>query len=157
MKKSLPEKPAAPGSDEVGLLGLESNFKGNIRFRGTLRLDGTVEGNISSEEGTGTMLVINQRAQVNGNIIADSVLISGKVTGNVKATERVEIYRTGLLKGDVVTGDLMVQGGAEFQGQCHMKKNTVEAQPAEALPGAALAKDVKRVVGKKGEATPSSA
>ncbi len=108
---------------EFGLLGLDTHFKGNIRFRGTLRLDGEVEGGIASEEGSGSMLIVNQHAVVTGNIVSDSVLISGKVRGNVKAAERVELYRSGSLKGDVHTGDFMIEGGAEFEGNCVMAKN----------------------------------
>lgn len=109
-------------SKEIGLLGLGTHFKGTIRFRGTLRLDGEVEGGIAAEEGSGSMLIVNQHAVVNGNITSDSVLISGKVRGNVKAAERVELYRSGSLKGDVHTGDLMIEGGAEFHGNCVMAK-----------------------------------
>ena len=125
MFKKKPTQPPPPGSDEFGLLGLDSEFKGNIRFQGTLRLDGLVEGDISSEEGSGTVLVVNRQARVLGDIIADSVLISGMVHGNIVARERVEIYRTGTLKGNVSTGDFMVQAGAEFQGQCKMAKKVV--------------------------------
>lgn len=137
LKKKSNVTAFVPGSDEVGLLGLDSEFKGNIRFKGMLRLDGLVEGNIQSEEGSGTVLVVNRQARVIGDIVADSVLISGQVQGNVIASQRVEIYRTGNLRGNVTTGDFMVQAGAEFQGQCRMAKksaakNKNKAAPAEA-------------------------
>ena len=102
------------------MLGVDSEFKGNIRFRGTLRIDGFVEGGITSEEGSGSVLIISRKAQVIGNIVSDSVLLSGKITGNVTAVERVEIFRSGTLKGDIHTGDVMIEGGAEFEGTCRM-------------------------------------
>jgi cytoskeletal protein CcmA (bactofilin family) len=105
---------------DIGLLGTDTKFEGTIRFNGTLRIDGRVVGNISSEPGSGSVLIINQQATVTGDIVSDSVLISGRVEGNVHARERVEIFRSGLLKGDVYTGDIMIEGGAEFQGYCHM-------------------------------------
>ena len=71
------------------MLGVDSEFKGNIRFSGTLRIDGVVEGGITSEEGSGSVLIISRKAQVIGNIVSDSVLLSGKITGNVTAVERV--------------------------------------------------------------------
>ncbi len=107
-------------TSEIGLLGQDTCFEGQIRFAGTLRIDGTVVGDIVSEEGSGSMLVVNQQASVQGNITADAVLISGKVEGDVVAAERVEIFRSGHLKGDVYTGDIMIEGGAEFEGFCHM-------------------------------------
>jgi cytoskeletal protein CcmA (bactofilin family) len=120
-KKTAPGEGAPPPpAQDVGLLGLDTQFKGGVRFRGRLTVDGTVTGDIASPEGSGATLVVNQNAVVTGDIVADSVLISGKVTGNIKAKERVEIFSAGLLKGDVHTGDIMIEGGAEFQGFCHM-------------------------------------
>lgn len=107
-------------SEEVGLLGIDTRFEGSIRFRGTLRIDGQVLGNIVSKGQGGSMLIVNREAVVTGDIVSDSVLISGRVVGNVSARERVEIYRTGYLKGDVHTADIMIEGGAEFDGYCHM-------------------------------------
>lgn len=104
----------------IGLLGSDTRFEGKIRFTGTLRIDGIVVGDIASEPGSGSVLIVNQQARVTGNIVSDSVLISGHVEGQVHARNRVEIYRAGFLKGDIHTGDVMIEGGAEFQGYCHM-------------------------------------
>ena len=118
------------------MLGLDTRFKGNIRFSGTLRLDGVVDGNISSVEGSGSKLIVNQDAVVNGNITSDSVLISGRVRGNIKAMERVEIFRPGSLKGDVYTGDIMIEGGSEFEGNCCMLSKLSPEQRQKVLESA---------------------
>jgi cytoskeletal protein CcmA (bactofilin family) len=125
-KTAAGEGAPPPAAQDVGLLGLDTHFKGAVRFRGRLTVDGTVTGGITSPEGSGATLVVTQNAVVTGDIVADSVLISGKVTGKIKAKERVEIFSAGLLKGDVQTGDIMIEGGAEFQGFCHM----LRPQPA---------------------------
>ncbi|MEE8433569.1 MAG: polymer-forming cytoskeletal protein [bacterium] len=109
------------GAKDIGLLGTDTRFEGAIRFTGTLRIDGIVVGDILSEPGSGSVLVVNKRAVVNGNIVSDSVLVSGRVEGNINALERVEIFRAGFLKGDVRTADIMIEGGAEFEGYCHMQ------------------------------------
>lgn len=103
------------------MLGSDTRFEGAIRFTGTLRIDGIVVGDILSEPGSGTVLVVNKHAVVNGDIVSDSVLVSGRVEGNITALERVEIFRAGYLKGDVRTADIMIEGGAEFEGYCHMQ------------------------------------
>lgn len=108
------------GSGEVSLLGLDSRFEGAVRFEGTLRVDGEITGDITSPEGSGSILIINAQAVIRGDIVSDSVLISGHVEGSILARERVEIFKSGKLRGDVQTGDIMIEGGAEFQGKCHM-------------------------------------
>jgi cytoskeletal protein CcmA (bactofilin family) len=111
---------AVPASPEIGLLGAGTRFEGKIRFRGTLRLDGTVRGDIRSEQGSGSVLVINRNAAVIGSVVSDSVLVSGRLEGDVIAQQSVEIFRDGRLNGDIYTGAIMIESGAEFRGGCHM-------------------------------------
>jgi cytoskeletal protein CcmA (bactofilin family) len=122
---------------DIGLLGTDTRFEGSIRFAGTLRIDGAVVGNITSEPGSGSVLIVNQQATVQGDIVSDSVLISGHVEGTVRARGHVEIFRSGLLKGDVYTSGLMIEGGAEFQGYCHMDNGQPAPAPGTAGPARA--------------------
>ncbi len=115
-------EPSAPAARDIGVLGLDTRVKGNLSFQGMLTVDGAIAGHIRAPEGSGAMLVVGENATVTGDIVSDSVLISGRVTGSVKARERVEILGTGVLHGDIETGDIMIQGGAEFQGHCQMLK-----------------------------------
>lgn len=116
------------------MLGSDTRFEGAIRFTGTLRIDGIVVGDILSDPGSGTVLVVNKHATVEGNIVSDSVLISGRVEGNIDALERVEIFQAGYLKGDVRTGDIMIEGGAEFEGYCHMQDRGSAQPPGDGKP-----------------------
>lgn len=118
--------PKSAPSKEVSLLGMDSRFIGTVRFEGTLRVDGHITGDIYAPVGSGSVLIINGAAVVHGNIVSDSVLISGEVRGDVRACSRVEIFRNGLLAGNIHTGDIMIEGGAEFQGQCHMLRDSEE-------------------------------
>ena len=88
-----------------------------------LAIDGTVVGAVTASEGSGSLLTINQQAHVTGDVTADTVLISGRVRGNVRARQRVELLRTGHLVGDIYTKDVMVEGGAVFEGFCHMEQD----------------------------------
>ncbi len=98
------------------LLGVGSDFKGQINAKGTIRVDGRVEGNISSEEG----VIIGDKGVVKGNLSAKAIMISGKVTGNVIATKRLEITPTGQLQGDISTPRLAIAEGVIFKGNCDM-------------------------------------
>ena len=124
------------------MLGMDARFEGVLRFSGTLRLDGVVVGKVHSEPGSGSVLVINHDAVLTGDIIADSVLINGKVHGDILAQNRVELFESGSLRGDVATGEFMIENGGEFHGQCRMLKTPQEAKlPTEPSPQVPTAKD----------------
>ncbi len=149
-RKTHVERPVS-AARHIGVLGLDTRVLGNVKFVGSLTIDGTITGQVSAPENTGAVLVVGQNASVTGNIVADSVLVSGRVLGDVKAADRLEIFETGTLHGDVETGDIMIQGGAEFRGHCEMRK----PQPAlrEAVdPHAAAAESPRESV-----STPDSA
>lgn len=130
------EAEPAAARGEIGLLGLDTRYTGQIHFEGTLTVDGAVEGDVLSPEGSGATLIVNRHASIRGDVVADSVLISGQVTGTLKAKERVEIFSTGRLTGDVHTGDIMVEAGAEFQGFCHMLRPQPPLRPEGGADGA---------------------
>ncbi len=103
-----------------GLLGVGSRFEGEIRFDGTLRIDGDVLGQIICKSSKPSTVIITELASVEADIVADNVIISGMVSGNVKAIERLELYAPGRLEGLVYTSDFSIEDGALFQGECVM-------------------------------------
>ncbi|MBU2512846.1 polymer-forming cytoskeletal protein [bacterium] len=103
-----------------GLLGAGSKFEGLISFDGTIRIDGTVYGQIICKNDAPSMVIITEKAIVEADIIADIVVISGMVSGNVKAVDKLEIHAPGRLEGLVYTSDFSIEDGALFQGECIM-------------------------------------
>lgn len=103
-----------------GLLGVGSRFEGEIRFDGTLRIDGDVLGLIICKSSKPSTVIITEMAAVEADIVADNVIISGTVFGNVKAAEKLELYAPGRLEGLVYTSDFSIEDGALFQGECIM-------------------------------------
>ncbi len=103
-----------------GLLGVGSRFEGDILFEGTLRVDGQIFGRIHCKNNKPSTVIISELAVVEGTIVADTVIISGKMLGNVRAIEKIEIHAPGKLEGNVFTCDLMIDDGALFQGECVM-------------------------------------
>jgi len=103
-----------------GLLGSGSRFEGLIRFDGTLRIDGSVFGQIICKNSKPSMVIITEMAKVEADIVADVVVISGTVSGNIKAVDKLEIHAPGRLEGLVYTSDFSIENGALFQGECIM-------------------------------------
>lgn len=100
------------------LVGSDSSFKGDIQTKGTLRVDGSVEGNISAD-----WVVIGETAQITGDITARGIVVGGKIEGTLKAKEIVEIKSKGNLSGEVFTTKLTVSEGAIFDGRSSMNRH----------------------------------
>jgi len=67
-----------------------------------------------------TRLIIGEGAKVMADITCGSVIINGDVTGNVKATEMVELHKPAKVKGDITTPSLMIDKGVVFDGNSKM-------------------------------------
>ena len=110
-------------------VGVNSYFKGDIKTKGTLRIDGTLEGNIEVD-----WLILGETAQLKGNAEARGIIVGGKVEGNIKATELIEIKAKGEVRGELTTTKLSVAEGAIFDGRSTMHReesNVVELQAEE--------------------------
>lgn len=111
------------------VIGTEVQVKGNLHNKGSILVNGHVEGEIKSDEN----VTIGETATVNGPIVAKSILISGKVTGTIEAHERMEIDPTGTVNGDIKTKTMIVREGAVFNGNCAMEHHASK-EPASATP-----------------------
>ena len=98
-------------------LGVNSHFKGEINLKGTLRVDGQVDGLLNAD-----YVILSESAFVQGEIKAKKIIIGGKVEGILRAQELVEIKSKGRVLGDVFTHKLAVTEGGEFTGKIEMKR-----------------------------------
>lgn len=97
-------------------LGKGSRVNGKLSFDGPARIDGEVEGEISAQE----TLIVEESAVVAAQIVGTRIVIKGTVTGNVRASERIEMRAPAKLCGDVITPTLVIDEGARFEGRCSM-------------------------------------
>jgi len=110
-------------------IGGNSVFNGDVDSRGTLRVDGNVEGNISAD-----WVIVGEKARITGNITARGIVVGGKIDGNLKAKEIVEIKNKGQIKGEITSKKLVVAEGGIFDGKSTMPRdetNVIELQTAE--------------------------
>ena len=94
------------------LIGFNSEFKGEIIVSGTLRIDGKFSGNVSAG-----WIVIGEQAVVKGDIHAAGIVVGGKVEGNIKSDDVVELKPTAHLYGDIYAKKLVIAEGAIFMGR----------------------------------------
>lgn len=94
-------------------------LEGNLSFNGIARIAGLVNGSIFSND----TVVITDAAVVNADIVADTILISGVVKGNIKASSRVEIIKPARFEGTITTPSLVVEDGVIFHGTTKMHEN----------------------------------
>ena len=97
----------------ANFLSSDVEIKGTLSFSQSLTFEGKIEGEIK----TPGRVVIGQKATVQGDIQAGSVVIAGRVTGNVVVTERCELQSEAQLIGDLKSPKLTIGEGATFIGQ----------------------------------------
>ena len=105
-------------SDLTAFIDEGSEMEGRYTFRGTVMLNGRFKGEISSED----TLIIGERGVVEADIRAGRVQVNGEITGNVRATERIDLKRTARMYGDVEAPVVVVEEGVVFEGHCRMAK-----------------------------------
>lgn len=98
------------------VIGPDSTFQGTLRTKGSIRIDGKLEGSIAEANG----VVIGEKGQVQGDINARIVVIGGKITGNTTATHSLEILPKAQVYGDIHSALLIIGEGATFEGNCVM-------------------------------------
>jgi cytoskeletal protein CcmA (bactofilin family) len=135
--------------------GLEKNvnigksviIKGELNGSEDLTIEGLVEGKIELRQ---NVLTIGPNGKIKAQVFAKSVIILGEVTGNVTATEKVDIRDNGSVDGDIAAPRVAIAEGAHFRGSIDMQR--AGGKPGENKPG-----DTKAGDNKPGENKPADA
>ena len=102
------------------LIGQGVEVTGDVKFQGGLHLDGKVTGNVVSADaadGTGAVLVISDKGRIEGDVHVAYAIINGEVSGNVYATEKLELSARARISGNVHYNLLEMASGAEINGK----------------------------------------
>lgn len=113
----------------AGLIDMESEFKGDLTFKGSFRIEGTFKGTITSD----SLLVIGERGKVEADVKVGQVVINGEIRGNVQASERIEVHSKGRVFGTIQAPRLIVEEGAYLEANC---QTTETASQTPAAPKA---------------------
>jgi len=107
------------GKEVKAFLGEGTKFKGVLKFDGTVRLDGYIEGEIITND----TLIIGEKAHIVAELSVGAVISLGKIEGNISASKKIEIRAKSQLIGNIKTPVLFIEEGASFKGQCEMLGN----------------------------------
>jgi len=117
-----------PANNSKNVLNSDVEVKGTLKFSGELTFDGKLDGDIHSEGS----LSLGDNAVVKGNINANSVVMRGKINGNVTAKEKIEIKTKTELFGDIRAPKLTIEEGVTFVGKTEVNPNKVAPTPPPA-------------------------
>ena len=99
------------------IVGPDSLLKGDITSKGTIKVDGVIEGNVTSD-----CLIIGETGSLSGDVTVREIVVGGKVIGNIHATDGVDIQRKGEVCGDIFAARLMIAEGGHFDGRSTMQQ-----------------------------------
>jgi len=104
--------------DIIAFVGEEVTFKGTIRYQGTVRVDGRLEGEIYTDGN----LIIGQKAVITAKVEAGTVTCQGRITGEILAKNRVKLLSPAVFDGSITSPLLSMDEGVIFNGSCNMSK-----------------------------------
>lgn len=99
------------------IIGNDSTVTGEMNIKGTLRVDGVIEGDIFSD-----WVIVGETGRIRGNVKSRGMVVGGRVEGNIDATEIVELKGKGQVTGEISTVKLAMSEGAAFDGRSNMKR-----------------------------------
>jgi len=136
-----PVKPATSPVDQASI-GRSLVIKGEVSGSESIFIDGRIEGTISFP---GNRVTVGRNGHVAANIVANEVVVMGKVQGNVDCADRLDLRSEGMLTGDVITHRISVEEGAVLKGGVEVRnpeKRDQKEQKAHHQDQSAQAKTV---------------
>ena len=124
-------KAAAKAKPAASVLSSDLHITGNLKTSGDINIEGTVDGDIRAH-----LLTIGEGATVNGECIADDVVVHGRVIGTVRGL-KVRLTSTARVEGDIIHKTIAIESGAHFEGSVQRQDDPLNStKGAKATPAA---------------------
>ena len=137
------DKNTGKGSDFTTVIGADAVFKGELSFDKGVRVDGRIEGKISTKGN----IAVSQAGKLEADVNAGAIVVEGSVKGNLIASDRIELRQSARLEGDIIATKLIVTEGATFNGHCKVGPNAAAGGGGGSAPTASV--PTNRVAGKE--------
>lgn len=113
-----------------------SEFEGKLTFKDTVRIDGSFQGEITSEN----TLIVGETGVIEATIRSNTVVVSGSVTGNIHAGRQIVLHKSAKVEGDMDAPSLIIEEGAVFNGRLTMGRGNSQGSgsgPLKSIAGGA--------------------
>jgi cytoskeletal protein CcmA (bactofilin family) len=127
---AAPKASTMATNNATAYLDAGSRISGKLYFETPARIDGHVEGEITAKDA----LTIGESAVVSAQIKADSVIVAGKVSGDIIAIHRIEIRPSAKVLGNITAPTLVINEGALFEGHCAMQPEAHDDRKVTVFP-----------------------
>lgn len=107
------------------IIGRDAECNGDFSSGGSVRIDGTVNGDITVAE----TVILGATGVVNGDIVTKVAIIGGEIIGSINAPEKTELTSTARVLGDITTKTIVIDENAIFQGSCNMNQDVSGKRP----------------------------
>ena len=123
------QQPAASNGSNITMIAKSTHIEGEIKGAGEVRIEGTIKGKIDCS----ATVFIDRNGQVDGEIKAETVVVSGRVKGDVQGSQKLELTPSAQVEGDITSPRILIRDGAALQGQVYMtgRKGPRKPEPAE--------------------------
>lgn len=116
------------------VLGAATRLEGTLHVDESVRIDGKLEGNLEQADGNSRWIIIGPGGEIHGDIRAQNISISGKVIGNIIASESIELIDGCEVRGNITHKSITVEPGASVHGQLIARDETnSEAAAAQVI------------------------
>ena len=133
-KTSTDFAPTAPkAKPPASVLSPDLTITGNLRTTGDIQIEGTVEGDIRAH-----LLTVGEGATVKGEIVADDVVINGRIVGRVRGL-KVRLTSTARVEGDIIHKTIAIESGAHFEGSVQRQEDPLSNGGTKSAPKPAVA------------------
>jgi cytoskeletal protein CcmA (bactofilin family) len=123
------QKHTPASGSTVTIIAKTSHVEGEIKGAGEVRIEGTVKGKLDCS----SSVLVAQGGYVDGELRAETIIVSGKVKGDALASQKIELTPTAEVKGNITAPRILISEGATFEGQVFMtgKKSGEVPEPAK--------------------------
>jgi cytoskeletal protein CcmA (bactofilin family) len=124
---------AARPKPGTSVLSSDLTIQGNVRSSGDIQIEGIVEGDIRAQ-----VLIVGESATVKGEVVADEVVVHGKVVGRLRGL-KVRLSASARVEGDIIHKTIAIESGAHFEGSVQRQEDPIgQAKEPARIPGPSL-------------------